>query len=366
MNGIRTYGVSSTLSFEGGLDGDGYPVLARKEADFKKVYATDDTFVFDDPVHMVSDFGDSAILQAKNLEEWGDEPQRAAYFKFTFTPEQVKAIESAASATLNIGVQNIENKAGVKLYDMLFHATDTDWDEHTLNHKNYLELADTREYLGSAEVKDDLYMSIEILGYLREEMLNEDGSLTVSFRLTTEGHADAALVYLHSKESKLNLKPYVEIVSTIYDRPLDLEQAKNEGYEPWGYAEYLVNEWFGGLRDEIRPLDADGNPIDYEIGDFTAEGYGESAAKGDFTAELPWTQNPWTNNGQSSASSWTKNRFARTLSTLGTSTGNAFLASEYAETVSQYDVYGGIQNAGFYGDVPLIKAFEKNLIEFFC
>lgn len=350
MNGIRTYGVSCTLSFEGATDEGGYPSLLRKEADFTKVYATDDTLVFNNPAHLTSDFGDSAILQAKNLDEWGDDPQRASYFKFTFTPEEVRAIESAASATLNIGVQNIEQKAGVTLYDMLFHATDTKWDEHTLNYQNHVELADTREFLGTAEVKDDLYMSIEILSYLREEKLNPDGSLTVSFRLTTEGHTDAALVYLHSKESKLNLKPYIEIVSTIYDRPLDLEQAKNEGYEPWGYAEHLVDEWFDGLRDAIRPLDADGIPIDHEIGDFITPGYGGSAAKGDFTLELPWTQNPWSSTGLTSPDTWTKNRFARTLSTLGTSTSNAFLQSEYAELISEYDVYGGIENAGFYGE----------------
>ena len=350
MNGIRTYGVSSTLSFDGTLDTDGYPALLRKEAAFTKVYATDDTFVFNNTAHLETDFGDSAILQTKNLDEWGDDPQRAAYFKFTFSPEEVRAIESAASATLNIGVQNIEQKTGVTLYDMLFHATDTGWDEHSLNYTNYRELADTREFLGSAEVKDDLYMTVDVLRYLRGERLNEDGSLTVSFRLTTEGHADAALVYLHSKETKLNLKPYVEIVSTIYDRPLDLEQAKNEGYEPWGYAEYLANEWFDGLRDEIRPLDADGTPVDYEIGDFDTVGYGGSSAAGDFTQELPWTQNPWTTAGQSSPDTWTKNRFARTLSTLGTSTGNAFLESDYAELVSEYDVYGGIENAGFYGE----------------
>lgn len=350
MNGIRSYGVSSTLSYEGTLDENGIPSLSRKEAAFTKVYAEADTFVFNNPAHLTTDFGDSAILQAKNLDEWGDEPQRAAYFKFTFTPEEVKALDRAASATLNIGVQNIEQKAGVTLYDMLFHATDTNWDEHTLNYTNYTQLADTREYLGSAEVKNKLYMSVEILRYLREEKLNEDGSLTVSFRLTTEGHADASLVYLHSKESNLNLKPYIEIVSTIYDRPLDLEQAKNEGYEPWGYAEHLVSEWFGGLRDAVRPLDADGTPIDHEIGDFTTEGYGGSAPKGDFTVELPWTQNPWSNTGVTSPDSWTAKRFARTLSTLGTSTGNAFLSSEYAQNISEHDVYGGVENAGFYGD----------------
>ncbi len=350
LNGIRAYGTSATLSFEGALDGDGYPILARKEAAFQKVFATDDTFVFDNPAHLTSDFGGSAILQAKNLDEWGDDPQRAAYFKFTFTPDEVKAIESAASATLNIGVQNIENKAGVKLYDMLFYATDAAWDEHTLNHTNFRELADTREYIGSAPVKDDLYMTVEILPYLREERLNADGSLTVSFRLTTEGHEDAALVYLHSKESRLNLKPYIEIVSTIYDRPLDLDQAKNEGYEPFGYAEHLVNEWFGGLRDAIRPLDADGTPIDHDIPDFTAEGYGASKAKGDFSRELPWTQNPWSHAGLTGPGSWTGTRFVRTLSTLGTSTGSAFLDSEYADTLSEYDVYGGITNAGFYGE----------------
>ncbi|MBO5305225.1 MAG: DNRLRE domain-containing protein, partial [Clostridia bacterium] len=350
MNGIRAYGRAAVLSYNGELGEDGYPKLARKEAGFQKVYATDDTFIFNLSDHATSDFGDSAILQIKNLDQTDRDPQRAAYYKFHFTPELVKAIDTAASVKLRIAVQNIESKAGTTLYDAMFHATDAAWDEHTLNYQNHEELAKTRDLLGYAKVEDDLYMTLDITNYIREEMLNEDGSLTVSFRVTTEGYEDARLVYLHSKETKLALKPYIEIVGTLYDRPLDLEQAKNEGYEPFGYAEHLVNEWFDDLKQKIRPIDENGNPYDYDIDDYDTVGYGASKATGDFSLELPWTQNPWTPNGISSPSSWTQNRFARTLSTLGTSTANEFLDSEYAKTTSEYDIYGGIANAGFTGE----------------
>lgn len=350
MNGIRSYGMASILAYTGETDRDGYPLLSRREAGFQKVYATDDTFIFDLPEHATADFGSDAILQIKNLDETDEAPQRAAYYKFHFTPELVKAAKSAASVKLRIAVQNIESRANTTLYDAMFHATDANWDEHTLNYKNHNELAKTRELLGYAKVEDDLYMMLDITSYIREEMQNEDGSLTVSFRVTTEGYEDARLVYLHSKETKLALKPYIEIVGTIYDQPLNIEQAKNEGYEPWGYAEHLADEWFDDLKDKIRPIDENGNPYDYDIDDYDTIGYDANKPTGDFTVDLPWTQVAWSHSGPVPTSQWKERRFARTLSTLGTSTANAFLESDYAKLISEYDVYGGITNAGFTGE----------------
>ncbi|MBE6662079.1 MAG: hypothetical protein E7606_02215 [Ruminococcaceae bacterium] len=349
MNGIRTYGRSAILSYSGQSDDDGYPLLVRKEAGFQKVYASADGFIFNTTAYLEEGFGDSAILQMRNTDETDEYPERAAYFKFHFTPELVKAIDEAASVTLHVGVQNIEQKAGRTLYDAMFHATAADWDESTLCYQTHEDLAFAYELLGYAEVKNKLYMSIDVTKYIREEQLNDDGSLTVSFRVTTEGYSDAALVYLHSRETTQSLKPYIEIVGTIYDQPLDLDQAKNEGYEPWGYAEHLVNEWFDTVRDEVRPLDENGNPVEYIIGDYDTLGYGATKPSGDFTHETPWTQNAWTGTGSMPPSEWNKNRFTRTLATLGQSSANAFLSSEYAAPVT-HDVYGGVTNAGFYGN----------------
>lgn len=351
MDGIRAYGVAATLAFTGEIDQSGYPQLRRAETSFKTVYATDDTFIFGGPVHSTTNFGDNAVLQIKNLDETDEYPERAAYFKFHFSPELVDAINAAASIKLRVAVQNIESRPNTTLYDAMLHATDTAWDEHSLTYQNHEELASAYDgLLGYAMVEDDLYMSFDVTRYLFEEALNEDGSLTVSFRITTEGYEDARLVYLHAKETKLALKPHIEIVGTIYDRPFNIEQAKNNGYEPFGYAEALVDEWFGGLRDAVRPLDESGNPMIYDIYDYQTEGYGAAKATGDFSRELIWTQNPWSAGGLTDPSTWSANRFARTLSTLGTSTANAFLSSEYAATTSEYDVYGGITNAGFSGN----------------
>jgi len=350
MNGIRLYGKATILVYSRDMDENGYPVLTSRDERFYRVEVTDDTQIYDSVDYRAEDFGDTATLQAKN----NGDALRASYFKFTLTPEQAKIVETASSAKLYVCVQNIDNrKPEETLYDIVVNGTGTDWTEHTLMAKNVNDLAPTQEYIGQSAVQDDLYFSIDVLQYLYESMLNEDGSMTVSFRLTTENESDAKLIYLHSKESALGLVPYIEIISTIYERPVNMDKYGNDGYEPWGYAEYLVDEWFGGLRDEIWSKDANGNSVYHEIQGLHANGYDATEATGDFTRVMPWIQNQWTtessNNYTVPVEQWKANRFARTLSTLGTSTANAFLTSEYAEHVAEFDVYGGITNAGFTG-----------------
>ncbi len=350
MNGIRVYGKATILVYSGETDDEGYPVCVRRDDRFFKVTASDDTQVYDAPEYAVADFGSTDVLQAKNMDASNAAPQRASYFKFVLPADIAKAAETAASAKLYICVQNLDNRnPAEQLYDLIVHATGTDWSEHTLNVKTRSAQAPVQEYIGQTAVQDDLYFTVDITQYLREQMLNDDGSMTVSFRVTTEGHSDAKLVYLHSKESKLGLVPYIEIVTTTYEHPVNIEKYGNDGYEPWGYAEYLTDWWFDDVRDKLCPIDENGNKIYYEIDDFNANGYGATVATGDFTVEMPWQQTQWTETGILPVERWKENRFSRTLSTLGTSTANAFLESEYADWIAEYDSYGGITNAGFTG-----------------
>ncbi len=194
---------------------------------------------------------------------------------------------------------------------------------------------------------------IEILPYLREQYINEDGTMDVSFRFMNEGHADALLTYFNSRET-LNA-PYIEISNSLYTINLNPEKNFNEGYEPWGFAESIVNEWFDDLRDKVYLKDANGNLVYHdEYGDFDPDGYNATEPTGDFTREFTWkNETIWTkssaNGYKEPDSAFSENRFGRTLSTLGTSSANAFLSSAYAEEKSEYDIYGGIVNTSLYG-----------------
>ncbi len=96
-------------------------------------------------------------------------------------------------------------------------------------------------------------------------------------------------------------------------------------------------------------------------------GYAATTATGDFKEELSWKgSSAWSTsvdaNGNYivSADAWMTDKFARTLSTLGTSKANAFLNSSYASTPTEYDIYGGITNAGFKGTATGYFHTEKH------
>ena len=346
MNGIRIYGKATILVYGMDTDENGYPVLDRRDDRFFRVEATDDAQVYNNMAHGTSIFTSDPILQGRNSDETNIDPLCAAYFKFTLSPEVAKIVDTASSAKLYICIQNLRTENPT----VVVQGTKADWDETVLNAKNVQTLASMEETIAEVEVQDDLYFSVDILGYLFSAVDNEDGSRTVSFRVTQKGYGkEGEVIYFHSKESSLGLVPYIEIVSTTYEHPVNIEKYGNDGYEPWGYAEYLADWWFDDVRDKIRPVDENGNRIYYEIDEFNANGYNATTATGDFTVEMPWTGIKWGDEGATPVEKWNVNRFARTLSTLGTSTANTFLTSEYAEWIAEYDSYGGITNAGFTG-----------------
>ncbi|MBO4979758.1 MAG: DNRLRE domain-containing protein [Clostridia bacterium] len=352
MDGIRRYGNSVTLSYDGQRDADGYPILEAKKSHTISVAATDDTYIFNHGGSGLTAFGDATTLYVKNTGDVNTYDYQAAYVQFTLDADTVKALDSAVSAKLRIYVKSVEGKDG----DLLVHAADSNWKESTLTYKSHTDnrMGATQDLVYEGPFKREGYISIDVLGYLREQLVAEDGTLTVSFRISNAGGADAALISLRSKES--GYAPTIEIKNSMYDLSLNYGKMANAGYEPFGYAEMLVDEWFGGLRDKIYPKDENGDVIYYDdLGAFAPLGYAASDAKGDFSQEIVWKYDTvWTNKAASgykvSDAEWEQQKFARTLSTLGTSAANRFLESSYAETLSEYDVYGGITNAGFKGE----------------
>lgn len=354
MDGIRLYGDSTILLYSGDKDENGYPVLNKMTERFATVTPTDDTFIYAGNSYGNEVFGNNARLQFRNKDESNKAPEVASYFKFHFTPAQVKMLETAASAKLCLYTVLPADS------DMVLHGTTTDWDEMTLTYNNHVQFAKAIEYITQTPTEGAQYIYFDVLQYLNEQMLNEDGSLTVSFRATNDGTADAFMNYIEAKEKSKETMPKIEIVTTIYDVESNLSKISNIGYEPWGYAEHLVDEWFDELVDKVYPKDANGNVIEHEVNEDVPDGYGLAQAAGDFTTVVDWQAdhyiwvhpNYWGDHpgGVKREDEWAKERFARTLSTLGTSTANAYLSSEYAQTKTEYDVYGGIANAGFKGE----------------
>lgn len=345
-DGIRRYGLATKIVYLGEKDDDGYPIFAPVTGGVISVVASDDTYIYNGGSEANANYGSKTQLMVRNVGS--DHLYRAAYYKFTLDAESVKALDTAISAKLRVYCQGTETHAERKPYDMMVYATGTNWTESSLNYNNHEWLAPTKEQLAVLPHKSGYYV-VDILSYLREQPRNADGSITVSFYFANVGESDALLSYFASKES--GNKPIIEIASSYYNTVLNLGKMGNEGYEPWGYAESIVNEWFDELVDKIYLKDENGNLIYHEIEDFAPEGYNATASTGDFTVSMDWKGGSiWTTSGKSDASSFKKERFARTMITLGKSTGQSFINSPYAKTISKYDSYGGITNAGFTGE----------------
>ena len=365
MDGIRRYGRATTLYSTSDTDENGYPIFDRMSVDKTVIGATDDTYIFNGSGdRKMADYGAETLLSIRNPGGEQSSQYRAAYFRFKLSEDVVSMLETASSATLRVYMNSHENNSTRKAYDLMVHGAGTGWNESELNYNNYQTLAPTYDKLYEGPYELGNYFTVDVLDYLCEQIIDEDGTKTVAFRLTTTAHDDVIAAYVASKES--DYEPVLEIKNSMYEQELNLSKLANVGYEPWGYAEYLVNDWFDNLKDKVYPKDASGNLVyydDYET--YGPEGYGATAPEGDFTVKVNWKHGTnWakeaTNGYQLPESKWETSIFARTLSTLGTSTAVSFFETDLGERITEYDVYGGITNAGFTGTATGFFHTEKH------
>ena len=355
MDGVRRYGRAATLYFSSKLDANGYPVFDEARAEKVVIEPSDDTYIFNGSGdRTMADYGSEKLLSIRNPGDETTGQFRAAYFKFTLDAKTVEMLESASSATLRLYMNSHENNSTRKAYDLMLHGAGTEWTESELNYNNHRSLAPTYDKIFEGSYELGNYFSVDVLDYISEQVIEEDGTKTVAFRLTTTSHSDVIAAYVASKES--DYVPVLEIKNSMYELELNLSKMANTGYEPWGYAEYLVNDWFDDLCDKVYPKDENGDLIYYDdYGTFSVEGYGESAPAGDYTVPVKWKHGTiWTREATGGymvpESKWETARFARTLSTLGSSTAVNFLDTDLGEKITEYDVYGGITNAGITGE----------------
>lgn len=367
MDGDKLYGTPMSLTYTGETNANGFPLL-RESNQAIDLTPSDDTYI--NEAYNSTSYGTDQSFIIRNSGSYSSDWYRAAYFKFHIPANVVAELDQMTEITLRIYVNNILSQSGRQKYDMNVYKVTKTWDEASATYNTFYKFnfsdllggyknsrGDVIDTVKAEDYYAGSYLNFNVLDYVKEQTPNSDGSIDVSFCVTQpDGHRDATEVYLSSKEAGENA-PTLHFEKTIYGHSISNTKTANDGYEPLSYAETLVNEWFYSLRDKIYPKDENGNLIYHdELGDFAPTGYGASAAAGDFTEKTEWKNSSiWASSADADGnyivdgSAWRADKFARTLSTLGTSTANAFLNSSYADTTSEYDIYGGITNAGFTG-----------------
>ena len=128
-DGIRRYGLATTLYYIGELDEAGYPILHKNEGKILTVECTDDTFIWNKNGYQSSDQGSATMMMFRNPGTPNNDGYRACYFQFTLDAETVKALDTAASAKLRVYIPSIDSNIYRKLYDVVVHATKSGWNE---------------------------------------------------------------------------------------------------------------------------------------------------------------------------------------------------------------------------------------------
>ena len=321
-DGIRKYGEPVILVYSG-EEKDGYPVLSigKSFAEYT-AYPSDDTFV---RRGNDENFGDSQVLELKNAG--GDTPySRDIYVKFEFSENALKKLLASNRIYFEFYVNIHRSKMseeeiaeGGILADIC--GVDTNWTESELTGNNAPTLAKEIQYIGDVRYAAKQYNAIDVTDYVLKYA--KDGS--VAFKITNIEHdGDSGQMRFASKESASGT-PRLTVYPSNFNYEVDLSKTGNEGFEPWGYAEKLVDEWFETGRVEAYANTYE--PYDLETVDVSKPG-------GSHTVKTM-------QNTSSPTNRTSKVVYARTLDSLVGFNGGV---------VCEYDEYGGITNSGIKGN----------------
>ncbi|MBR4873712.1 MAG: DNRLRE domain-containing protein, partial [Clostridia bacterium] len=360
-DGLYRYGTTYIFYYQGALDGEGKPCFSTIPREDCRVLASESTYIFNEVGFEETDFSEQLLLQMRNPGDDQSPLYRAAYFKFTLDPASVKALDTVSSAKLRFFVSHAEDNPARKFYDLTVHGVDADWSAPMLNYRNFRAVAADRALIAEGIHCKSGSFKVDVLDYLRAQKRNEDGSLTVAFRVTNEGHEDALVVFLSSVKKAFSC-PVIELgYYNVVE--YNLATARNDGFEPWGYAKMLVDEWFDDLRDKIYPRDEAGNLLYHdELGKLDPYGYAKEEPMGDFTHPIDWKHGSrWLGNGGIVGDdAWKKAKYVRTMDGLGCASGKPYSESEYAKKTYERDTYGGIVGTAIKGKATGFFHIEKH------
>ena len=319
-DGISTYGDAIILKWAGEIK-DGYPVLSPLSSSVAyTAKPSGDTYVR----HGLDEnyYAETSL----NLKNGGpaSNTTRDVYIKFNFSEAAIKRLLASGRIYLEYyvishrGLTADEEAEGGILADVC--GVTTEWDEDELTGTNADSLAKETEWIGDMRYKSKQFNRIDVTDYV----LRNVSSGEVAFKISNvENDGSGGETRISAGSNSANA-PRLTIYPILYNHEINLGKLKNNGYEPWGYAEQLVNEWFKtGYASVFTGT--------YETINLNA--VNNTKPTGDYTIRSDWKIS-------SPDNKWSANVYARSLDTLTGFTPSA---------VSEYDEYGGITNSGIKG-----------------
>lgn len=318
--GVRAYGDAAIITYSGEIK-DGYPVLYMTDNSVEyTALPSDDTYV---RIGTEENFGSDTNLIIKQSGQ-RNSYTREVYIKFSFSDIAIKRLLASSRVYLEFysrshrTLTEEETAEGGILADIC--GVDTNWTETELNGKNCDQLATELEYIGDVRYVKNEYTQVDVTEYALKHA--NDGALAFKIaNVETETAGEGAIYSSNSSYS-----PRLVVYPISYNHQINLSKLQNIGYEPWGYAETLVNEWFKTGYDALYSHE----PFEDKIENWEVN---NSTATGDYTIRLDWRSN-------SPSHKWNEKVYARSMETLDGFNPNV---------TSEYDEYGGITNSDIKG-----------------
>lgn len=330
-DGMRYFGDAAILIYSG-ESADGYPTFTIGGSSVEYTATpTDDTFV---RLGTEENFGNNVNLVIKESGQ-NNQYTRHVYIKFAFSDIAIKRLTSSSRIYLEFyskshrALSDEEKAEGGILADIC--GVDTNWTETELNGRNCNDLAGEIEYIGDVRYVSKEYTQVDVTDYVIKHA--KDGQ--VAFKISNVEVETGGEGSIASSESETGA-PKLVVYPIMYNHEINLGKLKNIGYEPWGYAEQIVNEWFKHDYDALY-----GHEPYETVG---LKDVANTQPVGDYTVKVDWKSN-------SPAQKWNAKVYARSLDSL-----TGFNPGE----ISEYDEYGGITNSGIKGEATGYFHTEKH------
>ena len=336
QDGLRGYGNVQVFYYSGKTE-DGLPVVSTERPVFQDcIYPSHDTYIRNMEGKI---YGSEETLEIKNKGD-GNSMTRYLYIKFDIPEDMVDVLLDENEINLQfflkitrLKLSEQETKNGGILVNVF--KTDTNWDEATLCYAN----ADTvkiMEKLGELRIKGSGIVKLDITEYLHNEL--KKGVRSLSFRLENQESDgdDNQSIYFSKECSNLYNRPKISFCEPLFTRDFFIAKPMLDDfmYEPWGYAERVVNEWITETKDKVYATGGGDNVFELTPVDV-------SKPSGAHTVRTDGrnTGNP--------PSGVYNTLYARTIDTLISEGGYVEDPASFAE----HDEYGGIINSGIKGEV---------------
>ena len=331
IDGNKKYGQATILQYTG-VGESGYPEFLLTDNQVVSVFVSDDSYTRNG-LYVTTNYGTETTMLIKDS---GSNYDRSAYIKFPISEEMKNSyIAGVSSINLSLYVASARTRSEAETaaggYKMeIYSVADNTWSEDTLTCNNAPAKGDAvASFLVNGTGKYDVDVTDAVGAAIAA------GNSEISFCLRdAEGYGDGS-TEIRTKENANDLDaPKLTLQSSFLPYQLNLEKYKNKGYEPWGYAQKLVDEWFTTDRAKAYATTYDA----FNVGNMTGGSKTSiTSANGAHTVPIQGSS--------SSPNPSFKSLYARTIDSLE---ANGYTPAE-GDKVSQYDVYGGITNSGLTG-----------------